>query len=114
MGDCNSDGYVTVLTKAKGINKALDLTAKYLKEMAVDIENQYVLIAHSNREAYANKLKELIEGSVTPKKIFITDVFSGCGTNIGPGMVGVYFLGNKTSDDLSVEKECMNKILESK
>lgn len=111
MGDCNRDGYVSVLAKVKGINKALDVTAKYLKNCAKDIENQYILISHSDREAYAMKLKELIAQTVSPKKIFVSDVFAGCGTNIGPGMVGVYFLGNAISDELNEEKALLNEII---
>jgi len=112
MGDCSSDGYVSVLTKVKGINKALKLTVEYLKEVAVDLENQYIIISHSNREAYAEQLKKLIEESVTVKKVFVSDVFGSCGTNIGPGMVGVYFFGEEVSEDLSLEKEAMARVLE--
>ncbi len=110
MGDCNADGYTTVLTKAKGINKAFDITLKYVEKTATDIENQYMIIAHSDRELYANNLKEKLS-SLNPKKIYITDVYSACGGNIGPGMIGVYYLGNPISEDLSVEKEIMNKIV---
>lgn len=110
MGDCNVEGYTTVLTKVKGIGKALDLTAMYLKETAVDIENQIVLIAHSDRELYANTLKTKIEEIVSPKEIWITDVHSACGANVGPGMVGVYYLGDPISNDLAAEKEIITKL----
>ena len=108
MGDCNSEGYVTVITKAKGIKKALALTVQYIKRAAVDIENNYVYITHSNREAYALTLKEMIENTLHPKKIFVSDVFDSCGTNIGPGMICAYFLGEEISQDGSKEKEMMN------
>ena len=111
MGDCSSDGYVSVLTKVKGINKALDLTVKYTGKMAKDIENQYVIVAHSNREAYAQKLKAMLEETLSPKQVLITDVFCGCGTNIGPGMVGVYFLGDAVTEDLAMEKDTINSLL---
>ncbi len=111
MGDCNSDGYTTVLTKVKGMSRALDTTVQYVKETARDVENGYALIAHSNRELYANTLKEKLESELSFKKVYITDVFAGCGANIGPGMVGVYYLGDKVSDDLSYEKEVMSKIV---
>ena len=109
MGDCNADGYTTVLTKAKGIGKALDLTVQYVKATATDIENQILFIAHSNRELYANTLKEKLE-ALNPKKVFISDVYSACGANIGPGMIGVYYLGEDVSVDLVKEKEAMSKI----
>ena len=111
MGDCTSDGYVSVFGKVKGIDRALNVTAQYISETAVDLADQYVIIAHTDREAYAEKLKSLLESQTDVKQVFVCDVFSGCGTNIGPGMVGAYFLGNPISDDLTVEKDTMNKLL---
>lgn len=113
MGDCNRDGYVTVLARAKGMKKAIPATVAYVEEMAVDIENQYIIVTHSNREDYANTLKEMIEKKLNPKAVFITDAYSGCGTNIGPGMIGAYFIGNDISEDCAVEKEILNKVLSS-
>lgn len=111
MGDSNTEGYVTVLAKAKGIKKALSATVKYLKSVAVDIENQYVFISHSDREEIANELKNMVEQQVKCKKVFVSDVFTVCGTNIGPGMISVYFLGAPISEDCSVEKEMLIKAL---
>lgn len=111
MGDCSRDGYVSVLVKVKGINKALDLTARYVEKMATKLEDQFVLICHTDREAYAEKLKELIENQTGAKKVYVTDSFPACATNIGPGMVGVYFLGEEISEDLSVEKDAITALL---
>ena len=110
MGDCNAEGYTTVLTKVKGIGKALELTAQYVKETAVDVENQVLLIAHSDRELYANTLKTKLQELLSPKEILVTDVHCACGANVGPGMVGVYYLGEKVSDELAAEKEIINKL----
>ena len=112
MGDCSSDGYVSVMTKVKGISKALDITVRYAGAMATGIEDQYILISHSNRQAYAEKLAQMVTDTLHPKKVFVSDVFSGCGTNIGPGMVGVYFLGNEITEEQEAEKACLNAILE--
>lgn len=111
MGDCSRDGYVSVLAKVKGISKALDLTVKYVENSIVDSKNQYIMISHSDRLEYAEKLKEMIEEKISAQKVFISDVFSGCGTNIGPGMVGVYFMGEEISEDLAKEKEIMANLL---
>ena len=110
MGDCNREGYVSVLTKAKGMNKALALTIEYTRATATDIENQYVLVSHSDRQAYAETLAEMVKKEFNPKEVFISDVFSGSGTNVGPGMVGLYFLGEEISEDLSAEKAIMDKL----
>jgi fatty acid-binding protein DegV len=110
LGACNAEGYTTVLTKVKGIGKALELTAQYVKETAVDVENQVLLIAHSDRELYANTLKTKLQELLSPKEILVTDVHCACGANVGPGMVGVYYLGEKVSDELAAEKEIINKL----
>lgn len=112
MGDSNVDGYVTVLAKVKGIKKALDATVEYVKELAVNQENQYLFILHSDREKYANELKDKFQSECSFKKIFVGDVFSGCGTNIGPGMICVYFLGNPVTSDLQLEKDTLLKAIE--
>ena len=114
MGDCNADGYVSVLAKAKGIKKALNATAAYLRDMATDVEQQYVFIMHSNREKFALTLKELVESTVNCKKVFVSDVFSGCGTNIGAGMVSLYFLGQPITEDMTKEKQTLERALGDK
>ena len=111
MGDSNAEGYVTVLGKAKGIKKALDATVRYVQRMIVDAENQYILVMHSDREEYAMTLKEKLEQTVPCKKVFVSDVFSGCGTNIGPGMISVYFMGEPITEDSALEKEVLTQAL---
>lgn len=110
MGDCNAEGYTTTITKAKGIKKALELTVEYVRETAVDIENNYVIVAQSDRKEYGDTLAEMIKRELKPKKVFMTDVFCGCGANIGPGMIGAYYLGNPISEDMAAEKEVVARI----
>ena len=107
MGDSNPEGYVTVLAKVKGIKNALDATASYVEKVATSIEDQYILVMHSDREEYALGLKERIESRTSPRGVFVSDVFGGCGTNIGPGMISVYFLGEPISSDCEREKEAL-------
>ena len=113
MGDCNRDGYVTVLTKAKGMKKALNATVAYIREVAADVQDQYLLVVHSNREEYAMTLKEKLEKELAPKQVLVSDSYSASGTNIGPGMVGVYFLGDEVSEELTREREIMTRVMES-
>ena len=113
MGDCNRDGYVTVLTKAKGMKKALNATVAYVREVAADVQDQYLLVIHSNREEYAMTLKEKLEKELAPKQVLVSDSYSASGTNIGPGMVGVYFLGDEVSEELTREREIMTRVMES-
>lgn len=112
MGDCTNDGFVSVLGKVKGIKKALQVTTEYIRLASEDIENSYILITHSNREEYAKTLKELIETELKPKKVYLSDVFCGSGSNIGPGMISAYFIGSPVSDNLQAENDFMNSALE--
>ena len=114
MGDCNAEGYTTVLGKAKGIKKALAMTVEYVKLTIEDPEDQYLLISHTDRAEYAAMLKELIEKEIPAKKVFVSDVFSGSGPNIGPGMIAVYYLGKEITEDMAAEKEAMAKVLAKK
>ena len=111
MGDCTREGYASVLTKVKGISKALDLTVRYVGRCALNIETQYILISHSNRQEYADKLCAMLEETLHPKQVLVSDVFTGSGTNIGPGMLGVYFLGEELSDGLTAEKAIITELL---
>lgn len=112
MGDNNEDGYVTVMAKVKGLKKALTATVEYVKEMATDIENQYLFVLHSDREAGATAIKEMLEKELSCKKVFVGDNHSACGTNIGPGMICVYFMGEKISADCEKEKATLQRVIE--
>ena len=107
MGDCNADGYVTVLAKVKGIKPALAATVGYAKRMAKNSEAQHILIMHSDREKYATELAELVRQSIPCRDVLVSDVFSGCGTNIGPGMISIYFMGDPVSEDCEAEKAAL-------
>jgi DegV family protein with EDD domain len=111
MGDSNRDGFVSVLAKVKGISTALDATVGYIEELATDVENQYIYIAHTDREKHALDLQARIKAKINCKDVFVSDVFSACGTNIGPGMISVYFLGDPISEDCEKEKEALNRAI---
>lgn len=113
MGDCNSTGYVAVLAKVKGIKKTLRITVEYVKKIGVDLEKQYIFIHHTDREKYALLLKDLLKEQIKCKEIFVSDVYSGCGTNIGSGMIAVYFMGNQISENNEVEKNALLEVIEN-
>ncbi|MBR2621796.1 MAG: DegV family EDD domain-containing protein [Clostridia bacterium] len=103
MGDCNREGYVTVLTRVKGIRKALDLTAAYVQKTAVNPQNSYAIIEHTDRAQLAELLKDKLQALVPFKKVFIVECFAGNATNIGTGMTGVYYFGEDVSDNMQKE-----------
>ena len=109
MGDCNSEGYVTVLTKAKGIRKAFDITVEYIRQTATAPEENYCIVSNTDREQYAETLKEMIEKEIGFKKVFAVNCSSGNAVNIGPGMIGVYYMGEEITD-LEKERAVINSI----
>lgn len=111
MGDYSAEGYTTVITKVKGINKALDTTVEYVKRLIVNPEQQYIFISHSEKLEAANILKERLEKEINCKKIFVSEICCSCATNIGSGMLSVNFIGEKVSAGLAKETEVMNSIL---
>ncbi len=111
MGDCNNEGYTTVLTNTKGMNRALEVTVQYLQETAVIEKGMPILVCHSNRPAYAEQLRAAVRAVYPSTEICMSEVFCGSGANIGPGMVGVFYLGEPISPELETEKAIMNGIL---
>lgn len=110
MADFNREGLSEVIVKFKGKKTALDATVKYMKETAVDIENQIVFVAHSDRKAAAEALAQMIEKELSPKEIIINDVGMSCGASIGPGLVAAFYIGNEISEGLANEKKIMDRI----
>ncbi|MBO5270705.1 MAG: hypothetical protein J6B77_07960, partial [Clostridia bacterium] len=54
-------------------------------------------------------LKGMMEGEIPFRRVFLSESFPGSATNIGPGMIGVYYFGEKITD-LSAEKAVMARL----
>ena len=109
MGDFDSDGMVTVLTKVSGYDKALKTTIEYIKKTIKDANEQIIFIAHSVRKKQAEMLAMLIEEKVKPKEVVISNIYPLTGINTGPGLVAAYYLGTEITD-LKREKEIIMEI----
>ncbi len=110
--DFNRFGLSEVLGKFKGKKQAFDAIIKYIEKTIVNPEDQIIFVAHSNREAAAEVLKDLIIEKFNPKEVIISSVGMSCGASIGPGLCAAFYWGNEISSDFSVEKGIMNKIIE--
>ncbi len=111
LGDINNVGTTTVLGKAKGKKAAIEATVKYIEKTIVNPKDQYIFIAHTEREEEANLLKEKIEERIAPKGIIINECYCMTGTNIGPGLYAAYYIGKELSENLVEEQQIMNEIL---
>ncbi len=113
IADFNQHGMSEVIGKIKGQRDAIDAFLEYMKQTAVDIENQTVFVAHTNREAAAKLLRDKIKERFNPKEIILNTVGTACGATIGPGLCAAFYKGRPTSKDMVCEKDIMEKIIES-
>ena len=114
MADFSSNGLCTVIGKGKGKKKSLDAAVSYLQKLAINPKDQVLFLAHSLREKEAEYFKKVIEERVGPKEVIVSSVDMVCGANIGPGLVAVFFYGQKITEDLSAEKAVLADCLQGK
>lgn len=113
IADFNEKGMSEVIGKIKGQRDAIDAFIKYMEETAIDIEQQTVFVAHTNREAAAKLLAQKIEERFSPKEIIINTVGTACGATIGPGLCAAFYRGKAVSRNMEKEKALITKIIES-
>ena len=110
MGDFDSDGMVTVLTKVSGYEKVYKTTVEYIKKTIKSANEQMILVAHSARRAQAEILASKIRAEVKPKEVLVCNIYPMSGINAGPGLVAAYYFGTEITD-LKQEKEIICEIV---
>lgn len=110
MGDFDSDGMVTVLTKVSGYEKAYAATVAYIEKTIRSAGEQTILVGHSARRAQAETMASRIRDTIHPKDVIVSDIYPMSGINAGPGIVAAYYLGCEISD-LKYETEVMHAIV---
>ena len=111
MADFNRHGLAEVLGKFKGKKAAFDGVISYMKETVIDPQNQIMFVAHSNRLAAAEALRDMIIKEFSPKEVIINDVGMSCGASVGPGLCAAFYWGKEISEDMAYEKAVMQNIL---
>ena len=85
----------------------------YIQRMGTALEEQYILITHSNREEYALQLAQKLKEALPVRDVLVSDVFMTGGTNIGPGMICANFLGEPISAGCEKEREALAAVIAS-
>jgi DegV family protein with EDD domain len=114
LAEFSYEGLPSVLGKTKGDNAFYDACIKYIEKTIRDPKDQIIFIAQTAREKQALELKKRIEEKFQPKEVIVNTVHPQNGINIGPGLCAAYYFGTEISKDLSVEKEYITQILNSK
>lgn len=111
MADFNRSGLSEVLAKFKGKKAAFDAVIAYMKKTIVDPHNQTIFVAHSDRQAAAERLAEMIEKEFAPKEIIINHIGMACGASIGPGLCAAFYHGTEISENMENEKQIISEII---
>lgn len=111
MADFNRQGLSEVLGKFKGKKAAFDAVIKYMRKTVKNPQDQIMFVAHSNRPAAAELLREMLIKEFSPKEVIINHVGMSCGVSIGPGLCAAFYWGEEISEDMSREKAIMNEII---
>ena len=111
IGEFDYNGLTTIIGKAAGAKAAYAALMQYIEATIEKPEEQIIFIAQTNRLAFAEEYKKMIEEKFHPKAVYITDVYPLCGVNVGPGLMAAYYQGKEISKDLSVERAIIEKAL---
>ena len=111
VGEFDYNGLTTVIGKGKGEKQTYKILLEYIARHIIDPENQIIFIATSNRQKQAEVFKQMIEERFHPKAVYVNDVYSNCGINIGPGLMAAYYYGKPISKGLVEETAAFNDIV---
>lgn len=111
MADFNRQGLAQVIGKQKGKKAAFDTTIKYMHKTVINPGEQIMFVAHSNRLAAAEMLRDMIIKEFSPREVIINDVGMSCGASIGPGLCAAFYWGEEISENMEKETAIMQEII---
>ena len=112
IGEFDYNGMTTVIGKGKGEDRTMSILLDYIAAHIEKAEEQMVFVATSNEHRQAEKFKNLIAERIHPHSVYVCDVYSNCGINVGPGLMAAYYYGKPISEGLVEEQKTMKEILD--
>ena len=104
-------GMPSVIGNTKGEKKSLKIWIDYMKATGGDFTNKTILMGDSMRGDLLAVFKKMIEDELHPRKIVMTEMFAGCGLNVGPGLMSAYYEGIEISEDMSAERQILQECI---
>ena len=95
ISDINGQNYA--FKKVKGRKNSLKELVNQVKENIIDPENQIIGIVHADCLDDVVLLKELLEKEIKCKEYYINQINPAVGASVGPGMIGIYFVGKEVT-----------------
>ena len=112
VGEFDYNGLTTVIGKGKGEKETYQILLEYIDKHIENPQEQIIFIATSNRHKQAEAFKEMIENRFHPKAVYVNDVYTNCGVNVGPGLMAAYYFGKPISQGLVEETQAFNEIVD--
>lgn len=91
----NDEGKLIVVGKERGRKKSLLSLVDRMERESKGVDNDIVMITHGDCIEDAEFIKEQIQQRFGIEKVMINGIGTVIGSHTGPGVVAVFFLGNK-------------------
>ncbi len=91
----DNEGHLIPVSKVRGRKQSIEMLADKIGELGTDISKQMIFIGHAEADDAAQLLADMINKRFSPKEIQIAAIGPVVGSHTGPGLVSVYFLGNR-------------------
>ena len=88
-------GHIVAYSKCRGRQKAIDAIVEQYRNKAVDAQNQRIGITHGDCLEEAEYLAKRVREICEPKELIIVPHEPFTGAHVGPGMLALYFFGEK-------------------
>lgn len=91
----DAKGQNFAIKKVKGMQKSFEEIVAMVKERIIEPETQIIYISHADTADNAEKLGNMIKEAVGCKDICIGYIGPIVGASVGPGTIGVYYVGKE-------------------
>lgn len=88
-------GHIVSCSKCHGRKKSIKALAEKYRQKRMDIAEPQVFISHGDCLGDAESLKEMILAETPDARVIICPHEPFSGAHVGPGMLGLFFLGNE-------------------
>ena len=88
-------GKLEVVDKERGRKKSLHKIVDMMMEQSVGCENDEIMITHGDCLDDAQYVESIVKDKMPSVKVLINPIGSVIGSHTGPGVVAVFYMGNK-------------------
>lgn len=91
----DNQGSLQVIAKERGRKKSLNRIVDMAAEQSKGWDNDMVMVTHGDCIEEAEYVAELVRTRMGAKEVMINNIGTVIGSHTGPGVVAVFFMGNK-------------------